>query len=217
MKHNQKGFTLVELMIATSVFAVVLIICTVAMLQIGRTYYKGITSSRTQETAREIIEDVSKAIQYESGRPEPLTTGTSLGYCIGDKRYSYRLNWQVIDNPNTSQNQSRHALVVDDNTCSGGPAQAVAPSPPANPTGRELLGTRMRLARFDVQQVGAADSNLYRITVRVVTGDNDLLDDRNGDNMITAADNPIACRAQQAGGQFCAVSELSTVVQKRVN
>jgi prepilin-type N-terminal cleavage/methylation domain-containing protein len=213
VRRSQKGFTIVELMIATSVFAVVLIICTIAMLQIGRTYYKGITSTRTQETAREIVDEVARAIQYGSGRPETLTAGGNTGYCIGNKRYSYDLDWQVADNPNTSQNQSRHALVVDDIACAGSAALAVAPSPPANPitaagvgeNPHELINTRMRLMRFTVQQVGAADSNLYRIIVRVVSGDNDLL---TSDHM--------NCSSQRAGGQFCAVSELSTVVQKRV-
>ncbi len=201
---NQKGFTVIELMIATSVFATVLVICTVALLQIGRTYYKGITTTRTQETAREIIEEVAQAVQYGSGQPEPLSAGSSLGYCIGGKRYSYRLDWEVSDTPDISQNQSRHALVADELTCSGLPPQAVAPSPPAAPSGREQINTRMRLGRFDVQPIGPT-GNLYKITVRVVSGDNDLL-----------TSDHLHCASQRTGGQFCAVSELSTVVEKRV-
>lgn len=238
MRRNNKGFTIVELMIASSVFAVVLILCTIAMLQIGRTYYKGITATRTQETAREIIDDVARAIQYGSGNPASLPSpgGDNQGYCAGGKRYSYALGWQVVEGtPDAGENQSRHGLVIDELSCETETAQSVAPSPPADPINgpgvgenpRELLNTRMRLAVFRICFPGAsdpdcpdapeADSDLYQITVRVVSGDNDLLEDRLDENGNPGTDGILdSCRAERAGGQFCAASELSTVVQKRV-
>jgi hypothetical protein len=67
---------------------------------------------------------------------------------------------------------------------------------------RELLPVNMRLARLSLTYRG---SNLYDLTIRVVSGENDLLD--------AAHDN---CSGSKAGTQFCAVSELTTVVQKRL-
>lgn len=207
LKRNQTGFTIIELMIASTVFAVVLILCTIAMLQIGRTYYKGITITRTQESARDIINQVSKEIQYGGGTPAPLNSpgGDNEGYCIGRFRFSYALDRVLVEGtPDTGQNESNHVLVVDETACDGADAQAVAPPPPANPTGRELLGARMRLMAFDITPVSGAD-DLYRIRIRVVSGDNDLL-----------TSDHTQCALQQGGGHFCAVSELSTVVQKRI-
>ena len=101
-RHKQ-GFTIVELMIATSVFAVVLLLCTYGLLEIGRTYYKGATILRTQETARILIDDVTEAIQFNGG--EVVSNTASGWHCVGTKRYSFVLNRQL--------NDTNHALVTD--------------------------------------------------------------------------------------------------------
>lgn len=59
---NTAGFTIVELMIATVVFSVILILITTGIIQIGKAYYKGIIGSRTQETARKITDEVGRSI-----------------------------------------------------------------------------------------------------------------------------------------------------------
>jgi prepilin-type N-terminal cleavage/methylation domain-containing protein len=201
----QRGFTIVELMIATSVFAVVLLLCTYGLLEIGRTYYKGVTTSRTQETARLIIDDAAEALQFNGGQ---VVVGQPGWHCIGTKRYSYALNRQLTD--------TNHALVTDTpvSSCTTGTgALPIGGAIPAN--SRELLSARARLSRFDIVPLPTG-VGLYRLTVRVVSGADDVLIDRNGDNAITAVDNPIECKNERIGSQYCSVSELTTVVQKRV-
>lgn len=226
LRHRQQGFTIIELMIATAVFAVVLLLLSVGLLQIGRTYSKGVTTARTQEAARSVIDEISQAIQFGGGGVYNLiNNGPSDGYCVGGKRFSYVLHRQLADTVTNPTLQSRHVLVADRvgaGACSGGMrAVNVTADPLVNPAGgsltdpREMLGPRMRLTRLDVESLGPT-SDLYRVTVRVVSGDSDLLLDRNGDSQINSADNPVVCRGERAGTQFCAVSELSTVVQKRV-
>jgi prepilin-type N-terminal cleavage/methylation domain-containing protein len=204
LQRKQQGFTIVELMIATAVFAVVLLLCTYGLLEIGRTYYKGVTSTRTQETARIIVDDVAEAIQFNGG--EVVANAAAGWHCVGTKRYSFALNRQLTD--------TNHALVSDMPTasCSPGTGQQNIDGGLSD-TSRELLNTRTRLSRFDIQQIG---DGLYRITVRVVSGENDLLVDRDNNGTINAADNPIECKNERTGSQFCAASELTTVVQKRV-
>lgn len=211
LRHNQQGFTIIELMIATAVFATVLLVCSIGMLQIGRTYYKGITSSRTQEAARSVLEEISQAIQFGSGSPvTPAEAGPGLPgvYCAGSKRFSYLRDRQVTDSPGLPD-QSRYALVVDEvNSCGGVVPQDLRGNPTLTDTSKELLGTRMRLATLTVTPitpVGFTETNLYRVTVRIVSGDADLLNAAHTE-----------CSTQRAGTQFCAASELSTVVQKRV-
>jgi len=57
---------------------------------------------------------------------------------------------------------------------------------------------------------------LCRISVRVVYGDNDLLVSPSGN-----ADGPAAedatCKFGISGSQYCAQSELTTVVKKRIS
>jgi len=64
----------------------------------------------------------------------------------------------------------------------------------------------MRLATMQVTSIG---TDVYRISVKVVYGDSDLLTNPNTSNAKCQA-------AARNGTQFCAVSDLTTVVTKRV-
>ncbi len=232
---SQDGFTIVELMIATAVFATVLLLCTFGLLQVGRVYYKGITSSRTQEVARTLMEDIAQAIQFSGGQIVPTAIQQAPGatpvriqpegrfrICIGDKRYSVATDTQVVTgDPDTSNNQAYHAVIKDTWPSCGSdpntigklsatsPGDAVLVETPDR-TERELIAANMRVAAFDVirlyEDTGeAVNTNLYQINVTVVSGENDLL-----------APSHQTCGPFRAGTQFCAVSRLSTIVQKRV-
>jgi len=197
-----------ELLIATVVFSVVLLVVTAGILQIARVYYKGVTEANTQNTVRTIIDTISQAIQFSGGdvtsTPAITTPGSSYAFCVGNQQFSYTSGWQVEDSPNVSLNQTNHALVQRSIAgCSSSTAAQNVRNPSV--TGRDLVGPHMRLANLVVSNIGP---NQYRIQVRVVYGDNDLL---NTPTAITAN-----CKGIRAGTQFCSVSELSTVVIKRV-
>lgn len=245
---NNNGFTIIELLIATLIFSLVLILVTTGVMQFTRQYYKGIISSGTQNTARAIIDDVTRTIQFNTGSFYTLTSNTTtpntdpaahaLGYCIGEtKRYSFRLNAQVTEGTaDNNLHQSNHGLVTDGvsgcNTAT--PALDVRdPNILINPdiqTGRallyprELLGQRMRLSKFKIETVPNMVGT-YSVTVRVIYGDDDMLCTPSiPDSCVnrSAAPDPLTdvgslvCKST-IGNQFCAVSELTTTVKKRVN
>lgn len=216
MKTNRKsGFTIIELMVATVVFSIVLLLVTTGILQISRVYYKGLTESTTQNTARNVIDTITQAIQF-SGTEVTVTPGSDPGtdyaFCVGNKQYSYRLGTQVMDNPSGSD-QAWHALVerTMNGACNGAEPQSLGNQ---NVVGRDLVGKRMRLAKLAVEDLG---QSRYRVTVRVVYGDADLLRSPSSPSGTTGAMQPDAtCQSVRAGTQFCASSEFSTVVVKRV-
>lgn len=197
-----RGFTIIELLIASTVFSVVLLLCTTGMLQIGKVYYKGIVSTQAQEASRSIIEEISRTIQFSGGqitRVYPVTeTGKNSDYfCVGDKSYSFLIDKQLSAAATLKADQSRHVLVSD--TCGNG-GQSLGETLPSG--AKEFMAPNMRLAWLDLQNLG---NNLYNINIRVVYGDTDVLNDtRDG------------CSSEKSGSQFCAASELSTSVQKRV-
>lgn len=236
-RNHQSGFTIVELLIATAVFAVLLVIITTGALQFTRQYYKGVISSNTQSATRAIMDDVVRALQFNKGGIVPLTRVTAAGptgeygFCIGDnKRYSMKLNAQVIGSgANPSLHQSRHGLVSESFTgCSSSTLAYDVTSATLPPNGRELLGDNMRLVNLAVNTVpGSTDT--FIVTVRVLYGDDDLVCSPD----VTPATNAGGCRSGgfpgtaidgkknlqckvTTGSQFCAMSELSTVVQKRM-
>lgn len=206
VRRSLTGFTIIELLIAMAVFSVVLLVLTTGMLQISRLYYKGITTAKTQETARQVMDEISRSIQFGGGTvtgtaaPAP---GTTQYFCIGDKQYSYLLGKQLSDNPDPAT-QTKNALVVQ--AFSGGCGSA-SQNLLTGATGsdiRELLGPNMRLSKLELTNLNPP-SDLWRLDLRIVHGEDDLLN--------PAKDN---CGGARAGGQFCAASELRTVVKKRV-
>jgi prepilin-type N-terminal cleavage/methylation domain-containing protein len=208
MSKRNRGFTIVELMIATLVFSVVLILITVGVLTFTKSYYQGINQSNTQNAARTIIESVSQAIQFSGDAvTTPITSNNgSLGFCIGNQRYSYYLGGQLWDEgtPDAALHQVKHALVMDKSgSCAGLAAQDIQG---ATVAGEEMLQPRMRLSKLTVENLSGG---LYKVTVRVVFGDDDLLNNPAGPDA--------NCKVSISGSQFCAQSELSTIVKRRID
>ena len=210
MYKDKKGFTIIELMIATSVFAVVLVVAATGILTIGRLYYKGVTSSRTQEATRSVINTIASTIQFtgnnRSDDGETDVAGTAQAICFGYDRYTYVINSQV-SNGDRGLVYDRRPDLHDCSALESG--------------GTELLPENTRLLAFNID---AINTKTFRIGVKVAYGANDLLStyDDNGNpiggsghpNITEAAD--AQCKPGIAGSNFCAVSELETTVSKRV-
>lgn len=194
------GFTIVELMVATLVFSIVLLTVTLGIIQISRVYYKGINEADVQNTARSIMDTVTQAIQFSGSditvTPSPVP-GTMQAFCIGNTQYSYKLGYQLTENDTPGPNQTKAAFVSNNIAgCSGAAAQT---------SGKEFLSPNMRLADLSVTEV--SPGKLYKVTVRVAFGDDDLLNSPTGQNA--------SCKSS-VGSQFCSVSELTSTVYKRV-
>lgn len=214
---SPSGFTIVELMIATMVFAVVLLLVTAGILQVARVFYKGLTEANTQSAARSIIDDISHAIQFSGGDVDQTATspvaGNDYAFCINNNQISYKPGYQVKNNP-SAPDQTWHAIVSRTvSGCSGLGAQTLGNQTLLSGS-RDLLGQNMRLSNLEVTSLG---DNKYRVTVRVAYGDSDLLYSPSAPSDPAGATRPDAtCRPVRAGTQFCAISELSTLVVKRV-
>lgn len=194
MKATSQGFTVVELMIATTVFSVILLLCTFGILTIGKAYYKGATISNTQESARGALDTITQAIQYSSDNPSTTFTNGTGVFCIGDLQFSYAVGPKVTG--------TQHALVLNRKSI---PACTSVNMNAALPTGaRELLGNNMRLSSFYVTSSTVG----YDVGIKVTFGDDDLVDLTSG----PAYGNCLG----GAGSEYCAVSQLDTTVHKRL-
>ncbi len=242
---NQKGFTLVELMIATTVFSVILLGATTAVIQIGRMYYKGVIASRSQETARRVIDEISRAIQFNSGEiTNPLDgtgqtlvvqqgAGTKIGVssvCVGTTRFTYALNAQVVDDSSidgyydkNNTHTIRHALwrdtVTDSKICAVDPGAQ-------NPTAAQTAHFMPDLTQVQPSSgMGGSEllSQYMRLTqFSVPTSGGDLQSVAIGvlygddDLLEPDANNPAGCKSLALGAQWCALSTLKTSVFQRV-
>lgn len=175
---NARGFTIIELLIATVIFSLILLVVTGSIIQFSKIYYKGVATSKTQEVARTIAEDMARSAQFSSA---PVLSGPGC-YLFGSQQYVYT--------EDEVKNLGNHIFQVGSGSSCG-----FAPSNPA-----ELMGDNMQLLDIDVQE--NPSTNAVTITVAVGYGS-----DVKSDN---------TCPAVNLGGQFCAVSTITTTVTKRL-
>ena len=196
---QQAGFTIVELMVATTVFSIVMLIGLAAVTQIGKMYYKGVVTSQTQEVARAISNNIAQSVQLSSGEITS-PSGASGSFCVGNVRYSYVLDQEIeIDQP--------HILWSDtlDNCKNVAHPSLLVPmtATPGGVDGKELMGQNMRLSTITLTQFGT--TSLYDLTVGVIYGDTGTL-----------LASHQACSGSYLTAQFCAVTNISTTVKKRL-
>lgn len=236
-RQIQQGFTIVELMIATMVFSVILVVITTGVLKFTNSYYKGLNSSATQTTARNLITSITQGVQYAGNsqlavqipHPTDITKGV---VCVGNVHYYYTLG-SLAGSGYGVYETSQTDITNCDPTTTFAAMQA-------DPTGRELLAPHMRLTDIHVGRNAAAPATtlpLYDISVGIAFADDDspgvvsLLcatslpdpggcDPSDGDltsQLIADPDNgPYVTCKSQSGSQFCAVVHLNTTVQARL-
>lgn len=213
---KQTGFTLVELLIATSVFSIVLLVVSTGIIKIGQSYYKGVIQAQTQETTRAISEDISRTIQLSNvqvKKPE-YPDGTEKNIvCVGNIRYIYHLNQQVS---NGVEGLTSYTLGPNDG----------CDDPAVGSDKKELLRQNMRLLKFEVKEADPLGES-WRIDIRTAYGESDLLshykDDGigfegwDGTDIRAPAVQDALCKSGNPGGSFCSTSRLDILVKKRLN
>jgi prepilin-type N-terminal cleavage/methylation domain-containing protein len=230
---NKGGYTIVELMVATAIFSVILLLCATAMINIGNTYHKGIISSQTQDATRTITDELSSQVKFGgktpvSGLAQTYGGLTVRSFCIGEKRYSYALDTQVTDGLSSgtyvsAKKQALHAMwrdtALDPVSCP--PANLTQTDPSSNTgtvtlpgpvqvngngvagSGIEMIPLQTRLAAFSLTNVQAS---LWKLQIKLAFGDEDLL--------VRSGGHITGCVASNKGGNFCAISDLSTEVYR---
>jgi prepilin-type N-terminal cleavage/methylation domain-containing protein len=210
--RSSAGFTILELMIATIIFSLILLVAAAGILRFSNDYYKGVTTTNTQTAARSAMSDIVQTIQF-SQSVLPLPTGVTppTGYCIDDSLYSYVIGQAV------SKVDQHDALVRKTGNCTSATPSVGTPATLNAAVERELLGEHMRLGEFSIEQAGTPKA--YRVSLTVIYGDdNDLFTNDAGAQPPYANVGDwatVKCRSG-TGSRFCAVSHLTTIVQQRL-
>jgi prepilin-type N-terminal cleavage/methylation domain-containing protein len=228
--EQQGGFTIIELMVATLIFAVILVVITTGVISFSKGYYKGLNSSATQAAARDLINGIGQGIQY-AGDSNTVTwnqiSGSPYGVvCAGNVHYYYTLGTEY---DGSSANYGVYQTTIGDpgHFCTPG----VKFNPTSDPTGKQLLAPNMRLTDISITPPSSTTSGLGYVTVGVAYGDDDLIcstalapSGQGGCNPSATAlllsdfvanGNTVTCKAT-AGSQFCAAVHLNTAVQPRL-
>jgi type II secretory pathway pseudopilin PulG len=236
ISNTENGFTIVELLIATTIFSMVIIVILYGVLSFTHAYYSGVNNTTTQGTARTVLNTIAQSIEFSGNSivttPVSLPApGNPVAFCAGDATYIY--DWGTAYSSAAPLSSTNAGLYVAPGSCN-----TTAPYPIPIPNGRELLSDNMRITYLTVSQ-STAGSRLYTISLGLAYGDKDLLCNasRNGSGSgggclrgdalntqdivvgnsayVGGPENDVECR-QTTGWQFCAHAGLSTTVSLRV-
>jgi prepilin-type N-terminal cleavage/methylation domain-containing protein len=201
---DQKGFTIVELMLSTVIFSIVMLMVIFAMMHIGRTYTRSLVSARMQQQVDEMIYEISQDVKFEGGtlvHYKPIGDGSVGVLCVGLKRYTYLLNEQRND-------LQPHVMLYDQNDDCGLIAPAGANLSTLNQSAKDLVQSRTRLYKFEVSKLPSIADDSWRIDVGLAYGDDDQFN-------YDGSGRPI-CKSE-VGSQNCKTAESTLLVTRRVD
>ncbi len=211
---SSEGFTIIELMIATTIFAVIMIITTTAILGISKTYIQGLVESQNQNTTRRIISEISQDIQYNNqatiniGGIQHLNSTSPRGwFCIGQDVYVVNLDHEI-------QNSSDFALIrYSSSSCPSSQPAIISGLPPNGSYNKgsveELLTSNQQLSRFSILY---STNGYYSVSTTVAYG-NDFMPGP------AVAKNGLIyeCNTSSYGLNFCSISSLTNSVEPIIN
>jgi len=201
---NKKGFTLVELLLATALFSFVLLFVTAAFVQVSRAYNKGIIVKRTQETARSVIQEMSRALNTATSGQN--TTDAVISFsnnpdrrlCVGDLRFGWNEGFRPDTSHETYSNGNNFALVRSDSgSCSDDFDQNQSV---------EMIDERLIVQDIQINEILAG--SVYNLCVIITVNNDDDVDEGN------CANNNTRCNVL-AGDTYCDVARLDTTVTLR--
>jgi prepilin-type N-terminal cleavage/methylation domain-containing protein len=242
-KNNQSGFTIVELMISTAVFAVILLVAVLMITKSLDAYYKVSVDTSVSSTLQAVNSTVEQDMQSQDSTVLPQ--GSDY-LCTSDEEFIYNLGKEMPTE--VSSLPQPYALyefpIANLAQCDTTPE--LAPFPSAIASGQSLLGTHYRLLAFNVTPVNLLDEPAeWNVDIKIAYssgGVNGAGDDllcspsigvspptqRGGCspsspsfNYLTdlgniTTDAGIICKSD-SGEQYCNIEELQGIVGSHVN
>lgn len=203
--RNKNGFTVIELMLAMAFLGFILLFVVTSLMQMMRTYNKGLVYKEINQAGRTINEEFIRNVR--TAKPGSINVQQQLKgrICVGGQAY-------IWNAPDTSP---QNVYAVDHTPVTGiirvvdtaGQLCALGGGGALPDVSRSLAtilasGT-VQVQRFTVQQ--ADNGNLALI---------DMLLSTTGDNAPVETAGEINCPAGSAG-DFCAVADFSTTITTR--
>jgi type II secretory pathway pseudopilin PulG len=210
-----KGFTLVELLFAMAFIGFVLIFVITTIIQVMRTYNKGLAVKEINQTARAVTEDMTRILRTVSSlsvNTAPLTDpGGSKGrVCFGGISYVWNFTDQST-NKFTTGARVKFARVIDP-----GSALCVQTSgayPDVDPNyATELITNRVWVHQLTLTP--SVNNEFFDIFVQLSTSDDITQPGITYDPTNPDPTKRVVCKGG-SDGQFCAVANFSTTVNAR--
>jgi prepilin-type N-terminal cleavage/methylation domain-containing protein len=200
-KLDQKGFTIVELLIATAVFTTILFIVTYGIIQISRMFTNGFIQTQTQNVAVSLADQLTRDVEFSSsssiGSDKEANVSGSIFYYFCTYQYEYFYN----------PSGSLYKIPISAITNCLPPISSWV----TNPQTQNLLSASMKILNYsgydDASQQSiissGSASGLYSINLDILYGNTDnLVQNDNSSQWV--------CKPVVAIGPFCANYNLNT-------
>lgn len=196
-QQNSAGFTLIELMLAMSLFTFVMIIATVGFVGINRTFTKGVARKQLSESVQRLIDDITTSIN-NGGKFTQNNEEISKGKLCNT---SVCYIWTPYDKARPSDTEGLYKVSSGNVSVDG-----------AKKT--YLVDSRYKV---DYLQVDPLDTNLYRVTGIIRSADETAFNFPTGENAnkYPAENQDITCKgsAQEGASTSCALEKFSFVIR----
>ncbi len=220
--RGSNGFTIIELLIASGVFATLLLLSLSGFLQIGRLFYKGVSATQTQQVARQVMDTIQADINFSQNSSVVVAADSSFTasvngvnrtftryyFCANKHRYTF-IQGKVVNSAAEATMMSTPQAGWHDfgllrdrmpgNSCA--PPFTGAFTALNNPV--ELLSDNMRISNFTVAQVGG--DPLYNVNLKIAYGNDAILQNP---TLTTAT-----CDSSLSSSQYCFITNLLTTVR----
>jgi prepilin-type N-terminal cleavage/methylation domain-containing protein len=204
MHHKSRGFTILELMVAISVFSVAIILVTTGAILVGRYYQQGATKSKLLATTREIHSQFTQNVQlsagssvYIGGISDQVSWNSTNYYynCIGNTRYLL----STIENTSDEYYGDFMTEDISNKSC-----KSTLVENPIHP-----LPSGSRAAKSDNTEAFAITeiNRTYKLQTRFVIGSQDMFVDDDYKN---------TCQSNVLGSAFCSVVSLDSEAARKV-
>ena len=185
---SSRGFTLVELMLALAFIAFVLMFAMTAIIDVMRTYNKGLVVKEINQTARTTMEDIAQQIRMASASTVNTSATAAGRLCLGGVSYV----WNRTNATTNKYSTNVPVTLARVNDLGGSMCRQVAGTYPNVPIAQAtpLLSTKVWVQTFTIQLYAAA--GLAKVNLELSTTED-------------------SCRSG-VESQFCAVSKFATTV-----
>ncbi len=195
---GSKGFTIIEIMIAISIFSMAMMLVMAVVIGMGKQYQKASYISQLNSASRGFHEEISRDINYGSATPTVKDNGADLRWICLSNNIMYAWRNSVNDSP-----LNYGLFKGEEGNCTD---TALAPASAANiiNTGANLLP-----ANGFVKSIEISSSSGNTSTVKT--------DFRSGtQDMFVDADIAKDCLPTLRGGDFCSVVQYNNSVRQRL-
>lgn len=192
---NKKGFTIVELMIAISIFATAMTLVLAGVIFISRQYQQTSNRVALEEASRNVHQQITQSIQFSGTNIlSEVTVSPYSAVCVGNYMYIFGANEPV--NTQANYSSQREGLFVKEN-----PGVTCDPALVNINGARNLLPAGAKVTLFSVTPTG-------NVSTVFAKSPDDLLSFPGG--------GVVTCNTTITGKEFCATVRLDSSASRRV-